>query len=132
MEVSLNYDSDFDELHGKIHEILEEAKSLATGIRGWQLLSIEGLPISSDVRKDMDEGQIAAITASILSVADLAAERFEHGFLEDILLTNEKGHIMVKGVGQRAILVLEATKEMKTGLLVYAAKTASEKIAPIL
>ena len=96
------------------------------------MLSIEGLPISSHVRKDMDEGQIAAITASILSVADLAAERFEHGFLEDILITNEKGHIMVKGVGQRAILVLEAAKEMKTGLLVYAAKTASEKIGPLL
>ncbi|MHA2425732.1 MAG: roadblock/LC7 domain-containing protein [Candidatus Thorarchaeota archaeon] len=132
MEVLLNYDNDFDELHGKIHEILEESKSLATGIRGWQLLSIEGLPISSHVRKDMDESQIAAITASILSVADLAAERFEHGLLEEVFITNEKGQIMVKGAGDRAILVLEAAKEMKPGLLVYAAKTAAEKIAKIL
>ena len=38
----------------------------------------------------------------------------------------------MKGAGDKAILVLAARKDMKTGLLVYAAKTAAEKIAPLL
>lgn len=132
MEVLLNYDSDFNDLHGKIHEILEEAQSLATGVRGWQVLSLEGLPISSHVRQDMNEDEIAAITASILSVADMAAERYGHGALEEVFITSKTGQIMVRGAGDRAILVLEAARDMKSGLLVYAAKTAAEKIARIL
>ena len=72
------------------------------------------------------------MAASILGVADLAAERMDQGTLEEILLTNEKGHMIMKSAGEKAILVLAANKGMKTGLLVYAANTAAEKIAPLL
>jgi predicted regulator of Ras-like GTPase activity (Roadblock/LC7/MglB family) len=80
----------------------------------------------------LEEAEIAAMSASILGVADLAAERLEQGMLEEILITNEKGLIIMRGAGEKAILVLAASKGMKTGLLVYSAKTASEKIAPLL
>jgi predicted regulator of Ras-like GTPase activity (Roadblock/LC7/MglB family) len=132
MEVLLNFDNDFDSLKEKIHEMLEEVQTLAAGLRGWQVLSLEGLPITSQVRNDMDEGQIAAITASILSVADMAAERYNHGGLEEVFITSQAGQIMVKGAGDRALLVLEAAKDMKQGLIVYAAKTAAEKISKLL
>jgi predicted regulator of Ras-like GTPase activity (Roadblock/LC7/MglB family) len=56
----------------------------------------------------------------------------EQGTLEEILITNAKGLIIMRGAGEKAILVLAARKDMKAGLLVYAAKTATEKIAPLL
>ncbi|MHA1247716.1 MAG: hypothetical protein ACTSPE_10345 [Candidatus Thorarchaeota archaeon] len=68
----------------------------------------------------------------MLLVADLAAERMDQGQLEEVLLTNEHGQIILKSAGEKAILVLAARKDMKPGLLVYAAKTAAEKIAPLL
>ena len=111
---------------------MEEATALATGIRAWLLLSKEGLPISSAVPQGLEEAEIAAMSASILGVADLAAERLEQGTLEEILITNAKGLIIMKGAGEKAILVLAARKDMKSGLLVYAAKVATEKIAPLL
>ena len=80
----------------------------------------------------LEEAEIAAMAASILGVADLAAERMDQGILEEILLTNEKGLVIMKSAGEKAILVLAAGKSMKTGLLVYAAQTAAEKIGPIL
>jgi predicted regulator of Ras-like GTPase activity (Roadblock/LC7/MglB family) len=132
VELAAIFDPGFDELHGKIREIMEEATSLATGVRAWVLLSKEGLPISSAVPDGLEEAEIAAMSASILGVADLAAERLEQGMLEEILITNEKGLIIMRGAGEKAILVLAASKGMKTGLLVYSAKTASEKIAPLL
>ena len=72
------------------------------------------------------------MAASILGVADLAAERLDQGALEEILMTNEKGLVIMKSAGEKAILVLAASKGVKTGLLVYAATTATEKIAPLL
>ncbi len=126
------FDPGFEELQGKVREIIEESTSLSTGIRAWLLLSKEGLPISSAVPEGLEEAEIAAMSASILGVADLAAERLEQGSLEEILITNEQGLIIMKGVGDKAILVFAARKDMKSGLLVYAAKSASERIAPLL
>ncbi|TFG14501.1 hypothetical protein EU537_03530 [Candidatus Thorarchaeota archaeon] len=126
------FDPNFDELQGKLREIMEEATSLAAGVRAWLLLSKEGLPIASAVPHGLEEAEIAAMSASILGVADLAAERLDQGTLEEVLITNEQGLIILRGAGEKAILVLAARKDMKTGLLVYAAKTASEKIAPML
>ncbi|MHA1925367.1 MAG: roadblock/LC7 domain-containing protein, partial [Candidatus Thorarchaeota archaeon] len=96
------------------------------------LLSKEGLPIASAVPQGLEEAEIAAMAASILGVADLAAERMDQGILEEVLLTNQKGLMIMKSAGEKAILVLAAAKSMKTGLLVYAAKTACDSIAPLL
>ncbi len=130
--VATIFDPAFEELQGKLREIMEEATSLATGIRAWMLLSKEGLPIASAVPQGLEEAEIAAMAASILGVADLAAERMDQGILEEVLLTNEGGFMIMKSAGEKAILVLAANKTIKTGLLVYAAKTATENIAPLL
>ena len=126
------FDPGFAELQGKLRTILEESTSRTGGIRAWMLLSKEGLPISSAVPQGLEEAEIAAMAASILGVADLAAERLNQGTLEEILMTNEKGLVIMRSAGEKAILVLAASKTIKTGLLVYAANSAAEKIAPLL
>jgi len=130
--VDTMFEPGFDELQGKLRVIMEESTALTGGIRAWMLLSKEGLPIASAVPQGLEEAEIAAMAASILGVADLAAERLDQGVLEEILMTNEKGHVIMRSAGEKAILVLAATKGIKTGLLVYAASTAAEKIAPLL
>ncbi len=132
VRVAAMFDMDFEQIQGKIKEIMEEATTTAAGIKAAILLSKEGLPIASALPASLEEAEIAAMAASILGVADLAAERMEQGILEEVLMTNEKGLIIMRSAGEKAILVLAASKNVKTGLLVYAARTASEKIAPLL
>ncbi len=120
------------EMQEKFREIMEDATSLSTGVRAWMLLSKEGLPIASAVPHGLEEAEMAAMAAAILGVADLAAERMDQGLLEEILMTNQDGLMLIKSAGEAAILVLAAAKTMKPGILVYAAKTACEKIAPLL
>ncbi|MEM2141851.1 MAG: roadblock/LC7 domain-containing protein [Candidatus Thorarchaeota archaeon] len=126
------FDMDFEQLQGKLRQIMEEAISVTAGIKAWMLLAREGLPISYALPQGLEEAEIAAMAASILGVADLAAERMEQGALEEVLLTNENGYVIMKSGGEKAILVMAANKSVKTGLLVYAAKMACEKIAAIL
>ena len=132
MSVATMFDMDFEQIQGKIKEIMEEATTTAAGIKAAILLSKEGLPIASALPASLEEAEIAAMAASILGVADLAAERMDQGTLEEVLMTNEKGLVIMRSAGEKAILVLAASKNVKTGLLVYAARTASEKIAPLL
>ncbi len=132
VSVAAMFDMDFEQIQGKIKDIMEEATQTAAGIKAAILLSKEGLPIASALPASLEEAEIAAMAASILGVADLAAERMEQGTLEEVLMTNEKGLIIMRSAGEKAILVLAASKNVKTGLLVYAARTASEKIAPLL
>jgi len=132
VSVAAVFDMNFEQIQGKIKEIMEEATTTAAGIKAAILLSKEGLPIASALPASLEEAEIAAMAASILGVADLAAERMEQGILEEVLMTNEKGLVIMRSAGEKAILVLAASKNVKTGLLVYAARTASEKIAPLL
>jgi predicted regulator of Ras-like GTPase activity (Roadblock/LC7/MglB family) len=120
------------ELQEKFRGIMDEATSLSTGVKAWMILSKEGLPIAQAVPQGIEEAEMAAMAAAILGVADLAAERMDQGLLEEILLTNEGGLMLIKSAGETAILVLAAAKTMKPGLLVYAGKTACEKIGPLL
>ena len=93
------FDPGFEELQGKLRVIMEESTTLTPGIRAWMLLSKEGLPISSAVPQGLEEAEIAAMAASILGVADLAAERLDQGALEEILMTNEKGLVIMRSAG---------------------------------
>ncbi len=122
------FDPGLPEKQEALKKIMEEARESAKGIRAWMLLSKEGLPMASAVETGIDEAEMAAMAAAILNVADLAAERMDQGVLEEILMTNEKGYMLIRSVGEHAILVLAAVKSEKTGILVYAAKSASEKI----
>lgn len=126
------FSPEFEQLQAKVREIIDEATELAAGIKAWILLSKEGLPIASAMAEGLEEAEIAAMSASILGVADLAAERMDQGILEEVLLTNEKGLVIMKSAGEKAILVLAASKKLKPGMLVYAAKTACDNIAPLL
>jgi predicted regulator of Ras-like GTPase activity (Roadblock/LC7/MglB family) len=126
------FSPEFEQLQAKVREIIDEATELAAGIKAWILLSKEGLPIASAMAEGLEEAEIAAMSASILGVADLAAERMDQGVLEEVLLTNEKGLVIMKSAGEKAILVLAASKKLKPGMLVYAAKTACDNIAPLL
>ncbi len=126
------FSPEFEQLQAKVKLIIEEATELAAGIKAWILLSKEGLPIASAMAEGLEEAEIAAMSASILGVADLAAERMDQGILEEVLLTNEKGLVIMKSAGEKAILVLAASKKLKPGMLIYAAKTACDNIAPLL
>ena len=126
------FSPEFEQLQSKVKEIIDEATELAAGIKAWILLSKEGLPIASAMAEGLEEAEIAAMSASILGVADLAAERMDQGTLEEVLLTNEKGLVIMKSAGEKAILVFAASKKLKPGMLVYAAKTACDNIAPLL
>ncbi|MCF2136464.1 MAG: roadblock/LC7 domain-containing protein [Candidatus Thorarchaeota archaeon] len=133
MDAATMMNADIEDIRVKVQDILEESTELAEGkIKAWMLLSKEGLPIASAVPEVMEEVEIAAMAASILGVADLAAERMDQGQLEEVLLTNENGQIILKSAGEKAILILSAKKTLRAGLLVYAAKSAVEKIAPLL
>ena len=90
------FSPEFEQLQAKVREIIDEATELAAGIKAWILLSKEGLPIASAMAEGLEEAEIAAMSASILGVADLAAERMDQGILEEVLLTNEKGLVIKK------------------------------------
>lgn len=126
------FDPGSAEKKNELRSIIEDATSITAGIRAWMLLSKEGLPISSAVPSGLEEAEMAAMAAAILNVADLAAERMDQGLLEEILMTNETGYMLIRSVGEKAILVFAAAKNVKTGMLVYSAKDASEKINQLL
>ena len=123
---------EFRELQKQVKDIMDEATELTAGIKAWILLSKEGLPMVSAMGEGYEEAEIAAIAASILGVADLAAEKMDQGLLEEVLLTNEKGMILMKSAGDKAILMFAANRRVRSGMLVLAAKNACEKIAGLL
>ncbi len=122
-------------------EILNEIKkALGERVEASVIVTEDGLPISSllpvelvsdDVR-DEKETEIAAMTATILSVSKRAMEEFKKGEIDKILIDGKNGALILMSAKEKAILAVLTRETTNLGLLFLTMKRATEKIAKVL
>ena len=96
------------------------------------VVSIEGLPIASVLPPSVDETKNAAMTAAILSLAELTTQEFGKGLFEQVFVRGQVGFVFTMAAGQTAVLSFSTTKNIKLGLIFHEAKRTCEKIAKYL
>jgi predicted regulator of Ras-like GTPase activity (Roadblock/LC7/MglB family) len=98
-------------------------------VRAATILSQEGLPIASALPHDVDETQIAALTASILCMAERTSLKLRAGHLEQICIQCSDRNLLVLTAGQNAVLTVSTTKNVNIGLIFLNCRKICEKIA---
>ncbi|MGQ4834116.1 MAG: roadblock/LC7 domain-containing protein [Candidatus Asgardarchaeia archaeon] len=124
-----------------LSEILQEIKkALGERVEASVIVTEDGLPISSllpveliseDIR-DEKETEIAAMTATILSVSKRAMEEFKKGDIDKILIDGKNGALILMSAKEKAILAVLTRETTNLGLLFLTMKRATEKIAKVL
>jgi predicted regulator of Ras-like GTPase activity (Roadblock/LC7/MglB family) len=110
-----------------MHKSLDDIEaSVVVNIDG---LLVEAYPASEGAASS---DQVAALTATLIGLAEKTLSRLAQGDVQRLLLEGEDGVMVVYPSGKRAALAVLIKKEAKLGMAMYAVKRAAEEVAGVL
>ena len=86
--------------------LLEDLYKSIDGIRSAAIVSIEGLIVHSILEEDISDLNLAAMTATILSVAERVLIELKSGKLDLCILQGDIGNFVVMEAGSELILAV--------------------------
>ncbi|MCD6484645.1 MAG: roadblock/LC7 domain-containing protein [Candidatus Odinarchaeota archaeon] len=117
----------------ELQKVLKELRNSVSGnIEASVIVDVQGLPISSDMPENINEGIIAAMTATILSVSENALKELQRGEINKVLVEGKDGSLILMNAGPNAILAVLVKQKTNLGLLFLVMRRAAENISAIL
>jgi predicted regulator of Ras-like GTPase activity (Roadblock/LC7/MglB family) len=101
-------------------------------VRAAAIITTEGLPIISTFPAYMNEGQIAATTATLLSLAQRSISEMEGGKFHELFIKGKEGYLILLKLGVNAVLMVSTTLDAQLGLLFFEGEQICEKITNLL
>jgi predicted regulator of Ras-like GTPase activity (Roadblock/LC7/MglB family) len=88
--------------------------------------------MASALPATMDEDRVAAMSASLLSLGERAAEGLGRGGLNQVYIEGESGTVFLVSADDEAVLVAVAAGGAKVGMMLYEVRRAAENVADVL
>ncbi len=96
------------------------------------VVSVDGLTIASSLPAGVEEDRVSAMSAAMLSLGERIASELGRGALDEVYVKGENGYVVLRAVGEEAVLTVLARQQTKLGLLFLDMRRASEDLATIL
>ena len=90
----------------KFRILIENLLNSIDGAKSVAIVSQEGLIVESVLEDDISEIKLAAMTATILSVAERVLAELRSGILDNAALTGDEGIFIVMSAGKELILAV--------------------------
>lgn len=116
----------------KIQAVLHRFVSGTNDVEGAALVTLDGLPLVSMLPNYMDEDQVAAMTAALLSLGERIGLELVRGRISKIALDGEQGYCTLAICGEDAILLVLASPAAKQGVLNLEVKRAVKHLQGLL
>ncbi|BAW31154.1 MAG TPA: roadblock/LC7 domain-containing protein [Methanothermobacter sp.] len=101
-------------------------------IRACGIVSKEGLLINARTPPDVDARIFSALCSTIMGAAEAASGQMNTGTVNEITVRTEKGIIILKPAGEKAIFTALAEPDAHLGLLLVEMETRAEQVKEIL
>ena len=101
-------------------------------VQATAVVSTDGLVIASRLPTDVEEDRIGAMGAAILSISTRSGRELERGEMVRVLVEGAEGYILIRSVGEYAILVALVEKDVRLGLLFYEANKCIQQLSEVL
>lgn len=123
----------------KLEGELKKLYNVVEGVKAVVIVNIDGLLVSSYPTDDADNPhetptsspQVAAMSATLVGLAEKTLIRLAQGKLERLLMEAEEGTMVVYPAGRTAVAVL-VTKDANMAHVLFATKQAAAEISRIL
>ncbi len=116
----------------KIQAALHQFVSGTNDVEGAALVTLDGLPLVSMLPSYMDEEQVAAMTAALLSLGERIGMELLRGGIGKITLDGEKGYCILSSCGEEAVFLVLAAPTGKQGILNLEVKRAVSEFRSLL
>ena len=92
------------------------------------VLIVRGITLPGGIEED----RVSAMSAAMLSLGERIAGELGRGVLDEVYVKGERGYVILRAVGEEAVLTVLARQKAKLGLLFLDMRRASEELATIL
>ena len=110
----------------QLNRILERLQASSSDIEACAVVSEDGLMIASLLPRGLEEAQIAAMSAAMMSMGTRTAQELKRGALQQLFIKGDNGYVISMNAGPYAVLLALAGKEAKLGLIFLDLSRAAE------
>jgi len=111
---------------------LQELQMNTPDVEATAVVSVDGLTIASSLPAGVEEDRVSAMSAAMLSLGERIASELGRGVLDEVYVRGERGYVVLRAVGEEAVLTVLARQQTKLGLLFLDMRRASDDLATIL
>ncbi|HWC33266.1 MAG TPA: roadblock/LC7 domain-containing protein, partial [Mycobacteriales bacterium] len=124
--------SDLSSRSQQLDRVIAALLAQAPEVEAAAVVSFDGLPMASALPATMDEDRVAAMSASLLSLGERAAEGLGRGGLNQVYIEGDSGTVFLVSAEDEAVLVAVAASGAKVGMMLYEVRRAAEHVAEVL
>jgi len=111
---------------------LQELQMNTPDVEATAIVSVDGLAMASSLPGGIEEDRVAAMSAAMLSLGERIASELGRGMLDEVYVKGEHGYVVLRAIGEEAVLTVLARQQTKLGLLFLDMRRASEDMTIIL
>jgi len=111
---------------------LRELQVSSPDVEAAAIISVDGLPIATSLPQSVEEDRVSAMSAAMLSLGERIAGELGRGVLDEVYVRGEKGFVILRAVGEDAVLTVLARQQAKLGLLFLDMRRAAAEFSEIL
>lgn len=115
-----------------LRSILRELNASSSDIEASACVSSDGFNMASVLNNEVDPDRYSAMCASLLALANRAAQEIQRGNLKLVLVEGEYGVMLLVQAGQDVILAVAAKPSRNLGMIFLNAKKFAQKILSTL
>ena len=101
-------------------------------MEGCAVVSEDGLMNASAFPQHIDEGRVAGMTSTLLSLGERTAVELERGSLNQVFVKGNNGYVVAQNAAEGVVLVVLTSKNAKLGLVFLDMRRAIEQFSKIL
>ena len=116
----------------QLDEVLNTFERNVPHVEATAVVSTDGLVIASRLPGEVEEDRVGAMGAAILSISTRSGEELDRGEMLRVLIEGTNGYLLIRSIGDVAILVALVDKKVRLGMLFYECKRCIEKLTEIL
>lgn len=116
----------------KIPMTLQNLVSSDPEIQGAALVSLDGLPLASQLPEGMDEERVAAMAVAMLSISDRIGSELQRGEVRRVLIEGDQGYCILTSCGEESVLLVLASATAKQGLINLAMKQTVTELTTVI
>ncbi|MBL8045388.1 MAG: roadblock/LC7 domain-containing protein [Anaerolineales bacterium] len=111
---------------------LRDMQVSSPDIEASAVVSVDGLPIATNLPREVEEDRVSAMSAAMLSLGERIASELGRGTLNEVYIKGEKGYVLLQSVGSEAVLTVLARENAKMGLVFLDMRRAAEDLAKLV
>lgn len=117
-----------DPRYKAVLSVLRVLNSASADIEASAVISGDGLTLASVLGEGVDADRFGAMCASLLALADRAAQEIARGTLRQVLIEGDRGVMLLVYAGDDAVLAVAARPTVNLGMVFLEARKTAMKV----